>query len=290
MKTTLISAALASLVLGAGQAHAVVDAAVSYNTLGLAHTDYLADGRLERARPGSVSVNQSDLPPQPGGPAAATVLRLSASADESGQMDTSSRLSAGGYATSSATWIQRVQNDAGTAQDYSLALSLSNMELALGGWSGDYTTRDFRAGFDVDVTVNGVSVWHAGRSLLQSATGVHTATRGASLGGESLQLASNARGVSYFRVNDFDTQVNLGTLASGAGFYVAYTLRNFSYWDDPAGCIYECGWVSASISDPLSLAAGPVSVVTSVPEPESYAMLLAGLGLLGMTRWRRSRA
>jgi hypothetical protein len=31
-----------------------------------------------------------------------------------------------------------------------------------------------------------------------------------------------------------------------------------------------------------------VSAVTAVPEPETYAMLLAGLGLVGLVRRRRT--
>jgi hypothetical protein len=48
--------------------------------------------------------------------------------------------------------------------------------------------------------------------------------------------------------------------------------------------------LSGSYSGSLSLTGTPVSVPTitaSVPEPESYAMLLAGLGLMGAIAKRR---
>ena len=230
MKTKWIYAVLTGLTLGAGQAQAVVDAAVSYDSLGLSSARYLVSDRLEQARIGSVALDQNHLRQPSDGQRTSSLLGLTADATELGDMNTYSWLATGGYATSSASWIQSVQNSTGAAHDYALALSLSNMELALGGWSGDYRTGDFRAGFDVDVSINGVSVWHAGRSLLQQADGVHTASRGQQLGLESLQVATREHGISYYSVSDFHTDVDLGTLANGASFNVVYTLRSFSYW------------------------------------------------------------
>lgn len=69
----------------------------------------------------------------------------------------------------------------------------------------------------------------------------------------------------------------VGTSAQGVGLYLydngAYATYidpyDVPHYSDPSQCTTDCGPVGA------------------VPEPETYAMLLAGLGLLGMAKRRR---
>lgn len=72
----------------------------------------------------------------------------------------------------------------------------------------------------------------------------------------------------------------VGTSARGVGLYLYDTVGSWSaatyidpydvpHYADPSQCTTDCGPVGA------------------VPEPETYAMLLAGLGLLGMAKRRR---
>lgn len=228
MKNKLICASVAALAFGAGPAHALVDVAVSYDSLGLGSARYLVSDSQQRTDAEAVALNQNDLAPPPDGQRIGGFLRAAASASRYGELDTNSWLATGGYASSTASWSESVHNTGVTARSYSLALSLSSMELGLGGWSADYSTRDFRAGFEVDVSVNGASVWHAGRSLSQSAAGVRAASHGQQLGAESLQIASSAGGYSSYGIGNYSTEVDLGTFAGGAGFNVVYTLRGLT--------------------------------------------------------------
>ena len=60
-------------------------------------------------------------------------------------------------------------------------------------------------------------------------------------------------------------------------------------WEDPDGCAYECGSVFATIADPLQISgAGGARITTAVPEPESYALMLAGLLMVGRFARRKT--
>ena len=95
----------------------------------------------------------------------------------------------------------------------------------------------------------------------------------------ALRLSTPYTGiVNYFRLLDLTTSSYVGTtVASGAG----YSVLAFSGASVPGSYQLEIG-VSGTNSYSGSIA-------TPVPEPETYAMMLAGLGLLGFSARRRNK-
>jgi hypothetical protein len=92
-----------------------------------------------------------------------------------------------------------------------------------------------------------------------------------------------------YTITGFTGAVNLGSFAAGQVVDVTYTLSSFARWEDPDGCPYECSSASASIADPLQISgAGGVRITTAVPEPESYASMLAGLLMVGRFARRKT--
>jgi hypothetical protein len=64
-------------------------------------------------------------------------------------------------------------------------------------------------------------------------------------------------------------------------------------WSIPVLVIPASGWSSETKTGAIAAGSGyygALKAVPAIPEPESMAMLSAGLGLLGFIAWRRSRA
>lgn len=98
----------------------------------------------------------------------------------------------------------------------------------------------------------------------------------------SLSLFDTVSKTFVFKDKSFDLGDTSGVLSSTftqtfdslvAG--TKYRVNFSGNWNGPNGI----NWSSSAPSIGLSMA--PTTPVTSVPEPESYAMLLAGLGLIG---------
>jgi hypothetical protein len=103
----------------------------------------------------------------------------------------------------------------------------------------------------------------------------------------SLTLFDTVNKVTVFKDKSFDLG-DVAGLTSGSftqtfdslSAGVKYRLNFSGSWNGPSGK----NWSSSAPS--ISVAAA--SVVTSVPEPENYAMLLAGLGVIGAIARRKS--
>ena len=67
------------------------------------------------------------------------------------------------------------------------------------------------------------------------------------------------------------------------------TAKSFSF-NNLADGAYTLSFVATPISATFAAYGGFATTVAAVPEPESLAMLMAGLGVIGMVARRRSRA
>lgn len=88
---------------------------------------------------------------------------------------------------------------------------------------------------------------------------------------------------------DKETRLNLNdTSSTTSGSYLwtfSNLVANTSYTLSLGG-----KWAGVSDSGKWSLTAAPSVSITPVPEPETYAMFLAGLGVIGMIARRRKTA
>jgi len=91
--------------------------------------------------------------------------------------------------------------------------------------------------------------------------------------------------------NDYSSSLNLGYLAAGESRQVVYTLTaSGTVGMGPGSTFGETLYTLASIEDPFRVGNnGPfsVTVTSAVPEPQTYAMLAAGLALLAVAVRRR---
>jgi hypothetical protein len=285
---TPVKLALASALLAAcaGASAADVGVTISYDKLDLLNTSYLPSASVSASDAASASVDAHDLPSRSPEAPYSTYMYMAADASATGEMNTFTRLAAAGQNAASATWHDSIVNTSGAAQTYQFNLSLSNAGLYMGGWTADLASRDYRGSFSADILVNGVSVWHTERGMTEDANGFHLNSAGADIGTGTLQVSGK---YGYYSLPDCQGSVSLGQLAAGQSADVSYVLTSRAYWDDPDGCAYECGHVSASLGDPLSVSGTHISV-SAVPEADTYAMLLGGLGLLGLVARRRKQA
>jgi len=277
--------AILSLATSASQA-STVTAGISYDPLGLAQTDGLVPAGATLTDTAVAAVATYDL--LPAGVNYGPYMRLSA-ASGNGSMDASTRLAAGGIAQATALWNDTIVNDSGASQSYQMNIALTGIGFGLGGWTGNINTRDFRAGYVANVLVNGVSVWNSSQTFSQTGSAINIAKSGFDIGdGVTTDNGSTNPYFSY-SLNDYAGAIDLGTFGNGQSFNVSYSLSSSAYWNDPAGCAYECGRVEARISDPFG-SSGASVVAAPVPEPEIYAMMLVGLGLIGAISRRRKQS
>jgi hypothetical protein len=83
----------------------------------------------------------------------------------------------------------------------------------------------------------------------------------------------------------------IGDGFTGNNAYGQPVLGTQQIYNIPSGAKYLLLGIGADVNmaDNQNSAVGPTQFTTSVPEPESYAMLLAGLGLLGFVACRRKQ-
>ncbi|WP_229218028.1 PEP-CTERM sorting domain-containing protein [Rugamonas apoptosis] len=282
--TRKLALGAAILALCASASATDVAAHIGYHNPGLDNSPGLPSADVSASHATNVQLDSSNLPVQPHG-GYSSYMWLNASSAATGELATATDLAASGSVVASASWHDTIVNSGAAAQNYTFHFALSDGKLEVGGWTGDENLRDFRASYTAEVLVNGVAVWHAEQGLSLDGNGFHQSASGANIGSGTFS-STGARGT--YELAGYTGTLNLGPVAAGQSLSVSYVLTSRGYWDDPAGCAYECGRVTATIGDPLGV--NSARITAAVPEPETYAMLLAGLGLLGWAARRRQRA
>ncbi|MES2117557.1 MAG: hypothetical protein V4578_20510, partial [Pseudomonadota bacterium] len=157
----------ATLALCGHAAAADVAGQIRYQNLGLANAENMADASAQASDSHAVWLDSASFPSRAPYPGYAHYVNLAAGANDSGALQASANLRAGGLGVASSEWHDTIVNRNGHSQNYTFHFALSQGQLELGGWSADTSTRDYRATFSAEVLVNGVSVWHTERGLSQ---------------------------------------------------------------------------------------------------------------------------
>lgn len=300
--TTGIVLVMSSLSLAQAQD---VKAVVSYDPLGLnagTYLDTLTAASSMSSGAASVSATSDDFVRPDNASTSvgyhSSYMRLYADANTSGSMSSSVNLVAGGLGIASSVWRTSFVNGL-DPMSYTMAIDINGGSVSLGGWTQNPSTRNMQGGFFADISVNGQSVWSSSQTLSLNGSGFTFTQSGTPIGHQDVSYTPAGEYFydqqrATYEISRFTSAVNLGSFAAGQLVDVAYTLSSFVRLRDPDGCPeYECGIGSyASISDPLEISgtAGP-RITAAVPEPETYAMLLAGLGLIGgIARRRKQKA
>ena len=205
-----------------------------------------------------------------------------------------------GRVESTVSFVQALTNNTALAQNVSFSFYVYSG--AISARSG-YDTSG--AGFLADIAWGGSTVWHAGIDitnglLWQTAPNPRTA---------SINLSPEASDFEFRTDGDFDysstytavwddyaNTLGLGVLNPGESRTLTYSMTAYSYSGPDNFQGY--GGASGFGGDPLSFDMAPVpsrpmgltfAPAAPVPEPESYAMLLLGLGVVGTMARRRAR-
>ncbi|MDC8756425.1 FxDxF family PEP-CTERM protein [Janthinobacterium fluminis] len=113
---------------------------------------------------------------------------------------------------------------------------------------------------------------------LSSSDPFGTFTVSANRGGATIKNTN----VTFFMINADNSRTALATVVDGTGFYLTSgKLGTGHYGFDFSGAIKD-------ITKGGSYGGTLTMNVSAVPEPETYAMLLAGLGMLGFTARRKA--
>ncbi|WP_223879196.1 PEP-CTERM sorting domain-containing protein [Chitinimonas arctica] len=277
--------------LQAAQA-ASATASVSYDPAGMRNPNWTRAGSTSLTDAQEALVGTDDLPLPSGNrnppddmPYYPVMMAARSATDG---MGANAYSAAAGIATGSASWQDTISNTSGSQRDYQMNLQFSQLSMGVSQWN-PATQHNFHSGFIADIQVNGHSVWRAAQTLKVVNGAVSLSKEGFDLGnGQLYENSGNAEPyanyVSY-SLDDYIGKVNLGSFASGQTANIKYTLTTFSYWDDPLGCNQYCADTSVSLFDPTHT--NDRITTAPVPEPEGYAMLLAGLGLIGASMRRR---
>ena len=268
---------------------ATVTSSIQYDTLGLDNTSWLVPASVSVSNPVSASVSVDDLPPIPYygyDLHHSTYLYGAAYSDNSGALSSYVGMNAGGRLVAQTEWSDSFMNTSGTSQAYQMNFSIGGFSATLGGWTGNHATRDYRGAYEASILVNDVAVWSSAQVFSLQNSVANVSKSGTDIGTGTITPAVDESDYWNYSLGGYTGTAALGSFAAGQGFNVKYVLRSIGYWSDPDGCSYECGSVSASVGDPFQVGGAGVSVA-AVPEPETYGMLLAGLGVMGAIARRR---
>jgi hypothetical protein len=190
------------------------------------------------------------------------------------------------------TWSQTVVNQSGVGQSYAF-----NFHIAPGGIlagsdnTGLWLSSPLQASYNIEILLDNTVIWNSAAALRVGKDGgtwhddlTLTGTKLGRTYSEELNPADayfGAWGAGY-TFGGYDDVLDLGTLANNGSFTLTYLMEV-----RVAGPMFESG-AYAAFGDPLNLSGGGmIGEVTPVPEPEIYALLLAGLGLIGWASRRR---
>ncbi len=186
-----------------------------------------------------------------------------------------------GYLTSTAKFTETITNTTGQTQSYTFDFHVTGANLYIRAF--DNLSLGY-ASLSANILVNGANVWNTGAFMSTDQGGTLLTTSGA---GASAPQHTFSETMTYSY--DYLGSLSLGSLAAGSSFTINYELSSTAAFNDRNNCGWECYEARASINDPFASSA-TVHQVSTVPEPESYALFLVGLGVvLGMRR-RRAHA
>jgi hypothetical protein len=189
----------------------------------------------------------------------------------------------GTITAASGAWIllgQRAQDYAGASFDARYVFDPAHGALSPGALMGGTEMGTISPGVSVTVTINGAALTLSGNGLGAINSGVDAVATSF----YAIQRGTDASGLVF--------QVNNGFVAGGGQ---AFGSPSFADWDGAlAGGSYNEGLIS--ILDPngdsanltLSNTHLTISNAAAVPEPASWALMVAGFGLAGAARRRRN--
>ena len=277
-----------------------VGASLSYDPLGRANTSWnsssLVPGSYSVSDPSAVSVNVTDLVPVSPLPSHffSTFMEGGGMATANGSLMSSLRLKAGGRFQNDLRWAQSVTNTSGSTQQYGMDFAIGSIMASMGGWSADHAQREYLAGFQIQILVDGAAVWNTATTVGLVHDLMTFNQTGADIGPGYLEDRTHPDGEVFYSHGGYKGVANLGQFANGSTFTVEYLMSTFTDWNDPAGCAYECSTVGLDINDPFTIGGGfnihSKDATNTVAEPGPLALLGVALVAAALRRRSASRA
>lgn len=143
---------------------------------------------------------------------------------------------------------------------------------------------EYAVGFDPDQGVGGYGDFSTLNTITGTGASASVTAEYAALGGNGTIRLRNTTSAAPYAIAAYIDPICCGTTAPstilGAGQAYGYS----SYGDNGIALGYDIGTLGAGQTATIGY-----EYVFAVPEPETYAMLLAGLGLMGFVARRRQR-
>ena len=193
-----------------------------------------------------------------------------------------------------------ITNTATTDQQFSMDFLINAGQLETRVYESVPRTGEFlEAGYGISISFGGSTLFESGALLRQVGVGVfdtsaNLSQSGTSLGGVLTNPQTGAPDTFLYSWDAFAGTLDLGLLTAGASETLAYNILTFGNGVF-SSCGSGCGATRASIGDPLNVSSigGPDTIssmpVAAVPEPETYALMLTGLGIMGWAVRRKKK-